>query len=201
MEEIQDRELNEQESLELISKMIRNTQKKIGKGGGTPFLIWGYTTICVTMLVWVLLFTTNNAQWHWLWFLILPVGSLLSRIYAKKKEQAPHVTTYVDRVIGYIWIVLGFTGAILSVLAFFLSIPILFTVTLIMGIGTALTGLVIQFRPLVISGALGMALSILVSLLSWKIQLPVFAFAFWVMMVVPGHYQNYKLKKTPCRKN
>ena len=39
------KKLNEQESLELITQMIQNTKFKMVKNTGTPFLIWGYMTV------------------------------------------------------------------------------------------------------------------------------------------------------------
>lgn len=192
---MQDKPLNEKESLELISRMIRNTQKKMEEGSGTIFLIWGYTTIIVTMLVWVLLVKTQSYEWQWIWFSLPVCGLLLTLIYNKKRETKPRVVTYVDRVIKYIWIVLGITGFILSSISIVHNLQILFVIVLIMGIGTTLTGLVISFRPLVISGVMGMILSVVLSFLSWKTQLPVFSIIFFLMMVIPGHYLNYKARK------
>ena len=50
-----DRVLNEKESLELIAQMIQNTKSRMTRNSGAPFLIWGYTTIIVSLLVWFLL--------------------------------------------------------------------------------------------------------------------------------------------------
>lgn len=38
---MENKKLNEKESLELISQMIQNTRTRVEKDGGTPFLIWG----------------------------------------------------------------------------------------------------------------------------------------------------------------
>lgn len=195
MKEMQDRPLNEKESLELISRMIRNTQQRMEEGSGTMFLIWGYTTVIVTMLVWGLLMKTGNYQWQWLWFLLPVTGNILSVVYTKKREKKPRVSTYVDKVISYIWIVLGITGFLLSAVSILHRLPILFIIVLIMGIGTTLTGLIVRFRPLVVSGIVGMVLSVVLSFLSWKIQMPVFASIFIIMMIIPGHYLNYKSRQ------
>ena len=62
-----DRVLNEKESLELIAQMIQNTKSRMTRNSGAPFLIWGYTTIIVSLLVWFLLKETGNYHWQWLW--------------------------------------------------------------------------------------------------------------------------------------
>jgi hypothetical protein len=58
-----DRVLNEKESLELIAQMIQNTKSRMTRNSGAPFLIWGYTTIIVSLLVWFLLKETGNYHW------------------------------------------------------------------------------------------------------------------------------------------
>ncbi|MDH6344037.1 putative membrane protein YedE/YeeE [Parabacteroides sp. PFB2-12] len=196
MEEMQDRQLNEKESLELISRMIRNTQERMEEGSGTMFLIWGYTTVIVTMLVREMLMRTGSYQWQWLWFLLPVCGSIMTMIHLKKRSKKPRVITYVDKVINYIWTVLGITGFLLSVISIVYRLPILFFIVLIMGIGTTLTGLVINFRPLVIAGVLGMLLSsILVVRMPYTLQMLIFSLIFLVMMIIPGHYLNYKSRK------
>ncbi len=196
MEETNNKQLNEKESLELIAQMIRNTRQKMEEGSGTLFLIWGYITVVVTMLVWTIVCYTQNPYYQYFWFLLPIAGSILTIIYKKKENRKPRATTYVDRIINYVWWVVGTSGFILSVISIVsYSFPILFVIVLIMGIGTTLTGLIISFRPLVISGILGMAVSIVLSFLSWKFQLPLFSLIFVFMMIIPGHYLNYKAKK------
>ena len=46
---MENKKLNEKESLELISQMIQNTRTRVEKDGGTPFLIWGYGTVIISL--------------------------------------------------------------------------------------------------------------------------------------------------------
>ena len=93
-----DRVLNEKESLELIAQMIQNTKSRMTRNSGAPFLIWGYTTIIVSLLVWFLLKETGNYHWQWLWFL-LPAISLPSPSSLQHKQ--PHmIPTYIARMYG-----------------------------------------------------------------------------------------------------
>jgi hypothetical protein len=64
-----------------------------------------------------------------------------------------------------------------------------------MGMGTALTGLVIKFRPLIISGFIGMASCIVPFIIQGNVQIIVFGVIYLAMMVIPGHILNYKGKK------
>lgn len=192
---MEDRQLNEKESLKLIAHMIRNTQQRIEKGNGLPFLIWGYTTIAVSLAVWYLFSTTGNPRWNYLWFLIPIIGYPTMMWVLKKQEKG--VTTYIDRIIAYVWIAFGVAGIVVSTSAIFLwTLPILFIVVLMMGTGTAITGLIIKFKPIIFSGFAGILLSYLCIILKGYESILAFAFIFLVMMVIPGHILNYKSRKS-----
>ena len=209
--EMQENPLNEKESLELITRMIQNTQRKLERGAGAPMLIWGYATIIATIAVWVALAITSNNNSHYLWYLI-PVIGITGMLMRKK--QPKEVRTYIDKVIGYIWIVLGVTGFILSILSFFIwKLPILFFIIIIMGMGTVLTGLVVEFKPTIIGGIIGLIISIPHYLLSghsihisdytisgYDMLSITFILAFVVMYIIPGHILNHRAKKA-CLKN
>ena len=54
---MEERKLNEKESLELIAQMIQNTKNRMETNCGMPFLLWGYTTVFTSLLVWLLVHT------------------------------------------------------------------------------------------------------------------------------------------------
>ncbi len=183
---MEERQLNEKESLELIARMIQNTQRKMEKGNGMPFLVWGYTTVLVSLLVWYFLSITGDYRMHFLWFLILVIGGPVTFFLTRKYEKG--VRTYVDRVVGYVWLVLGLAGFMMSITAMFIwNLPILFIIILLMGSGTAITGLIIRFLPIAIAGFTGIVLSLACLFIQGTGQILVFAAVFLVMMVIPGH--------------
>lgn len=199
--ELQERPLNEKESLEIITRMIRNTQKRLERGVGAPMLIWGYATIITTIAVRIAFKLTSDYNCHYLWF-IIPVTGITGMLLRKKRPR--EVRTYIDRVIGYIWLVLGTTAFLLSALSmvnFMWKLPILFVIIIIMGIGSTLTGLVTEFKPMIAGGIAGLLLSIVHYLIpGYDIKMLTFAFAFIVMYIIPGHILNYRAKKA-CLKN
>ena len=186
---------NEEESMALIAEMIRNTQRKMERGAGTPMLVWGYATVLATLAVWVGLKLTNDYRVQFLWFLI-PVIGLTWMLF--QRRQPPEVRTYVDKVVSYIWIVMGWSGFIVSCLSFLGAIrtTILFIITLMMGQGSVLTGLVTRFRPLTIGGIVALLLSFaLLHLTDIDLHLLTFALAFVAMGIIPGHILNRRAKK------
>jgi hypothetical protein len=200
--ELQDKALNEKESLELIARMIRNTQKGLERGAGFPMLLWGYATIVTTIAVWLALKLTSDYHYNYLWFLIPLIGG--SGIMLRRRRPEPGVRTYIDRIIRYVWLVVGLTGFLLSALSIMSTmwtLPILFIIILIMGMGSVLTGLIIEFKPMVIGGIAGLLVSVAHYLIpGYDLKMITFALAFVVMYIVPGHILNDKAKKA-CLKN
>lgn len=199
--EMQDKPLNEQESLALIAKMIQNTQRRLERGAGGYLLVWGYATVLTTIAIWIAFRLSENYNWNYFWFLI-PASGIPYILLKKRRPKG--IRTYVDKVMLYIWIVLGSTGFLLSSLSIFSvmwSFPILFIIILIMGMGSILTGLVTEFKPSVIGGILAMIIGAVHYLsASYDVKMLTFALAFMAMDVIPGHVLNYRAKKA-CLKN
>ena len=186
---------NEEESMALIAEMIRNTQRKMERGAGTPMLVWGYATVLATLAVWVGVTFTDDYRAQFLWFLIPVIGLTWMLL---QRRQPPEVRTYVDKVVSYIWIVMGWSGFIVSCLSFMgvIRTTILFIITLMMGQGSVLTGLVTRFRPLIIGGIVALLLSVaLLYLHTLGPHLLIFALAFVAMGIIPGYILNRRAKK------
>ena len=186
---VEKEDLNERESLELITRMIQNTKCRMAENAGMPFLLWGYMTVAVSLLVWFMLKQTGNADWNYLWFL-LPLVAFPGTLWSGRKRKKM-VRTYVDRIIGYVWTVFGLSAFLLSCVAvFWWDIPILFTILLLMGMGTALTGLIVGMKVVTVGGVLGALLSLGCFFIPGIRQMLFFALAFVFMMVIPGHMMN-----------
>lgn len=191
---MEDKTLNEKESLELITRMIKNTQQKMEKHNGIPFLIWGYITVITSVTIWLLMKNTGNYNWQFLWFIIPIIGYPTMLFFLKKEDKG--VKTFVDKVIAYVWICFGVASLVVSTaVVFYWNIPVLFIILLLMGTGTAITGLIIQFKPIAITGIVSIFLSSACLIVKGHDTILVFALAFLLMMVVPGHILNYKSRR------
>jgi hypothetical protein len=197
--------LNEAESLELITSMIQDTRARLARNTGTPFLIWGYTTIAVSLFNALTLYLGWSHSWAWSWFAI-PIIGWIGMILFNKNE--PGARNYIDRIVSMIWVVIGvsFGWLLAGIVVFGGSISYLTVV--VMGIGTVLTGCVIKHRITAICGWVAMFASLIFpTVIFIKSQsgslanisdnwiwgeLIVFAAIFFCMMVVPGHILNHK---------
>ncbi len=192
---LENRELNAAESLALINRMIETTRNRMERNAGLPFLIWGYLTVLFTAVIYLLVITTHDGSWNGLWLGLPVCGWLGMNFHLRRRTSEGSATTFIDRVIGQIWMVLGIVAFVVTALAIAtdLRLPILFLIVLLMGIGCALSGLVCRFVPSTIGGFVGIVLAPLFLLglaPTWNATL--FAAAFVAMMIVPGHILCYR---------
>lgn len=190
---MEDRKLEAAESLALIGRMIENTRSRMVRNAGRPLLAWGYATVVTTLLVWGTVVYFQNPRWNYLWMLLPVLGWLLMR-FTRGERPEGEVRTFVDRVIGNVWLVMGLSAWFVSMLSLFapIRLPILFIILLTMGMGTAVTGLIIRFRPAVAGGVAAIVLAPLSIVADNMWQPLVFIAGFVLMMIVPGHILNYK---------
>ena len=201
--------MNEAESLELITSMIYDSRARMTKNLGTPFLIWGYTTVAVSICQAVILACVEEFYpYLWGWFAIPVVGWLLMMLF-NKQEKA--VTNYIDRCINALWCAIGVAAFLLP----FTGVFVFPGVIMLMGIGTATTAAVVKDKIVKRIGYAAIFSSLLFSfvrlLLSrvlspeqfggkerYLVECIIFAVIMFLLLVVSGHILNYKKK---CLKN
>lgn len=205
---MEDKKLNERESIELITAMISRTNERYF-GDGNIYLVWGYVTLVVASSVWLLLTLTHNPAWNWLWFLIWIIGGISTPVMARKQQGKYGVKTYSDKLINRIWTVVGISGIACTAacLAFTLikgincwSVMLLFALVIIPVIEIA-QGVILEEKSFVAGGAIGLSAGIItgcciaggVPLYTYW-YMPMFILAFVSMMIIPGHVLNYKAR-------
>lgn len=205
---MENNKLSEAQSLELITSMIQDSRSRLARNSGTPFLIWGYTTVAVSLFNALALYLGWSHDWAWSWFSIPVIGWLGMMLLFK---QEPSARNYIDRIVSMIWVVIGLSFAWLFVGAVVFGCSISFLTVVVMGIGTVLTGCVIKHRTTTICGWAAMCASLIFPIVYFIIaksgsasaisevwiwgELIVFALIFLVMMVIPGHILNHKYNK------
>jgi len=199
---MEDKNLTTEESIALITRMIENTRRNFSTGGGAMFLIWGYTTIAVTLAVLAALHLTQSPLVMWLWCAIPAVGGVLTWRHARRHRRP--VTTHLDKSVAAVWRISAGVAAccMVSIYASVLTdgkpyIDILFSIGLLMSMATAITGRLIGSRLIVIGGSIGIGLSSALPAFAGDMmrQLLLFAVIFLVAQVIPGHLLNRACKR------
>lgn len=213
----QEKKMNAAESLELISSMIRSSRRDLARNSYRPFLIWGYTTVVVSIIELILHLvaepTTSPALRLWIWWAIPVIGSVLMLIFRDRDNQTK---SPLDINIGAVWGVLSFTLVpilsniiIISGRAGYVILPM---VLVVMGAGSLITGIMCKMKPIIYGGWASMIGSVAMSVLSlWFIkssevadaatqaclaegyisgQMVIFIISFVLSMILPGHYMK-----------
>ena len=198
--------LTEAQSLELITSMINDTRNRLARNSGTPFLIWGYTTVAVALLNCVTTYLQLSHYWNFSWFAIPFIGWIGMMLFNTKDKGARNL---IDRIISIVWCVLSIAYLWIFIGSTIYRAPILYYTILFMGVGTLITGLVLRHRTTQYCGIGAMICSLaypfftflmlkgiiatIPGLHSWAwIEIAYFAAIFFVMMVIPGHILNHK---------
>lgn len=200
---MEEKRMNEAESLELITSMINDSRARMTKNLGTPFLIWGYTTVAVSICQAVIVACVEEFYpYLWGWFAIPVVGWLLMLLFNKQEKT---VTNYIDRCINALWCAIGVAAFILP----FMGIFVFPSVIMLIGVGTATTAAVVKDRIVKRIGYAAIFSSLLFSfvrlLLSrlftleqfagrerYLVECIIFAVIMFLLLIVSGHILNYK---------
>ena len=201
---MEERKLNEKESLELITQMIQNSKKNLRVGRGNQFILWGWLGAITSLAVMVMLMWTKNPAWNWLWFAI-PIIGWPTMMWQMKKEEKP-VVTFTDKVLKAVWMSIGSLGmGGIFLMGIYTNNMMLMLpgVCLLMAIGVFITGAVLNDRTLKIYAF--SALCIVMAASSYiatgndntilLLDYIVFSLGFIWMLVIPGYHLNKEAKK------
>lgn len=185
---MEERTLNEKESMELISQMIRNAQRRFERVNAAPFLAFGYATIFIALVVWYLIDMSDNPRWNLLWMSIPLVGMLSMKLFFPKRIST--VKSFVDKAIDYVWNIIGAVMFMVGILAIFVRIDVMADIILLMGIAMTLTGLFAKLKVIIVGGVLGTLASslFLFDVVRGVDNILLFAAIVFIIMVVPGHF-------------
>lgn len=185
-----DKKMKPEESIDIIGKMMSETRKSVLRLCYVPFLTWGGATLVVSMSVYILLLSYNNYLINLCWFLIPILGFILTQIF---KPHGKPVKTGITVALQSIWCMLGILMIIFSISAFLIEFNILFFILLFLSIGSFVSGAVISYPFMKYSSLPGFIMSVVMLMLPYYTQIPLFAAAIAIMMIVPGYRMKQDL--------
>ena len=199
---MEERKLNEKESLELITQMIQNSKKNLQVGRGNQFILWGWLGAITSLAVMGMLMWTKNPMWNWLWFAIPVIGWPVMMWQLKKAEKP--VVTFTDKVLKAVWMSIGSVGmAGIFLMAIYAKNMMLMLpgACILMAIGVFITGTVLNDRKTKTSASSTLFVIMMASChivfmkdhFMWYYI--VFSLGFIGMLVVPGYHLNKEAKK------
>lgn len=208
--------LDERRSIEIISKMIADTSAHIDSESGKYFLLWGYTTVIVSLFEYLAqICHLPMPLCLWAWFLIPVVGGI-GTIILNRNANNTRPKSYVDRSISAVWTVFGLSFGMVFIAALVYHTSLLYLTSLMMGMGTVITGKICRHKVLAWAGKVGVMLSLIFPLFHLWIrengnvlrescndcfeaivysEIIIFAVIFLIMMVIPGHILYNRSKR------
>jgi cobalamin synthase len=150
--EMETNEMTPEQSLQVISDAIAKSRKDFERNAGTPMILWGAIVLVFSVVIWLLLRTTDNLLWNFLWFGIPLTGWPLLHIYLKDKE-IKGARNFVNDTIGQIWIGYGIFALLTAGALSFIAAEYIGVITMtLLGYAAAMTGMVLKNRFITIGG-------------------------------------------------
>lgn len=207
---MEERKLNEKESLELITQMIVHTRSRLQTSNGNVYLLWGYTSVVVALLIYGIGFFSSHPGWNFLWFLIWIVGGTFTGHILKKEKEKKVPKSYTDRLTEGLWSIVGYCALVGTFLCLYFMLfrgadcwaLLLVFGLFVIGFASSMQGIILKEKCLVYGGSIGMLVGAWVTccliadipLLNTWIT-PLFIVSFVCMMIVPGHILNRKARQ------
>lgn len=203
---IMEKKLNEQESMQLINEMIRQTRSNIQKGGGEGLLVVGYAMVVISLLQVVLMHVLTPAWMaSYVWLLMIPVTFVVFYLGYRQGKKAL-VKTHLDRIASGVWMGFVITIAIMLSLMFMHGIKtngsymgwmVTPLIMALVGFAQYISSIVYKFKPMLAGaivfwiGSVG-ALAYTCLTMEGSGQMVIYALAVIGGFIVPGHMMNRK---------
>ena len=204
---MEERKMNEAESFELITSMINDSRARMGRDFGTPFLIWGYTTVLVSIIqALIVTFVDDFMPYLLLWCAIPLIGWPLMLCLNRHERGA---VNYIDRCVGAVWTGIGIASVFIPFYCG-LGISVFSTVVVLMGVGTYVTAVVIKDKVVKRIGVAAIISPVAFAIAKFAYvryhtvqdvayygglyltECIIFAVIIFMLLVVPGHILNHK---------
>ncbi len=205
-----DKKITPQEGIAIISQMIDASKQRTAMPNLSISIMWTALSVITAAVVGILLTTTGDAGYNWLWFAIPVIGIPLNIIIAGKIKKESVVKTYIDRLSDGVWRIVGYVSMLLTVVCIIFWLCghpeawnlMLLYAFIVVGLGAAMQGVIIRELSYTVGGVFsviagfvvgGLMLSSVPLYITWII--PLYILCFILMFIVPAAIIYSKHKK------
>jgi hypothetical protein len=182
--------LNPQQSLDLITSMIRQAKGNVQKTS-FYFLLWGWTIVIANLGVYIMIKFTDVQNPFLMFAITIPAG-IISIIYSTRQDKTSIVTTHLDQIHMWLWIGYGincFLVVLVGKYVGWMVNPIIITMC---AMPTFITGVILKFKPLMFGGVVFWIAGVALFFIAKDDQFLLAALAIALGYLVPG----YMLRKS-----
>lgn len=163
-------------SLRLITETIERSRRTMAKNSGKPMILWGSLVAATSVVIWALWTKTGTPVWNLLWFAMSALGGFFTYRMNRNREKVP--ATEISRILGKVWMWFGFFATGFYVLLWavalirysahmegIVTVDLTLLLTMMMGLCGAISGAVMNCKPVTVCSVLATALSVIFVLL------------------------------------
>ncbi len=184
---MQEEKFSPEQSLQLIQSMISKTKQDMSDKS-LHFLVWGWITFIACTGQFILKHILEYEQHYYIWSLVF-VGVAFNIWYGIKAGRTRKARTYVGDSMRYLWIGMGLSYFVLSMILTKLGwhTTIFPFFILLYGLGTFVSGSILQFRPFQVGGIIAWALAIGAVYVEYDYQMLFGAAAILISYIIPAY--------------
>ena len=189
--------LTEKQSLSIIEEMINRAKNQFSEDGSL-YLLWGWVILFCSLGHFVLQVVVEyNRPWQ-IWS-VTWVVAVYMLFFLRKKNRTRKVKTYTEELLSYVWLAF----VIMMALTFFLLqkfVPQFWLynfmfILLCYGMPTFLSGIILQFRPLIFGGVVCWVLSAASGFVHFSYHPLFVSAAVVVAWIIPGYILRERFKR------
>lgn len=175
------------QSIELIQNMIAKTRSNLGENR-IYFLFWGWLAFSALLLQFVLKAIVRYPHHYLVWLIVIP-AVIITVLYSRKRHHSGP-RTYVSESMASLWTGISISFFVLCIVVsggpggWHYAYPYFI---LFYGLGTFISGKILQFRPLVWGGVFNWVLAAVCPWLPYDYQILLSALALLTSYIIPGH--------------
>lgn len=158
---------------------------------GSGFLAWGYSTIFFSVLVYICLRLTSNELFYILYAGIPISANITTALLQKGKTKSD-----TENLINKIWSLFGFLTLLCCIGRYYYPFPLFAFISLLMGIETSITGIIIKDKIVAVLGFTGILGTVSLVIISGYEQNLILSAVFFFIAVIPGYIINHKNRRT-----
>jgi len=186
-----DKSFSPEQSLLLIQSMIDKTRKSYSDKS-RYFLLWGWTAMFAFLGQFFLQSVIGYPRHYYVWWITV-VAIAVTFIFLSKEKKTIQARSYVSESMNHLWTGMGISFFVISMIfikygwencyPFFITFY---------GVGTFISGRILQFKPFIVGGVLCWLLAIASAWLQVEYQMLFAALALLVSYIIPGYLLRAK---------
>jgi hypothetical protein len=136
----------------------------------------------------------DSKYYPWVW-LALPVVAVVQVVLQISQRKKAKVNTQLDKIIGYVWLADGICMGIVIVSGNVMQASAYPTLMMLYGIGTFISGSIMNFKPMQFGAVICWALAIVTFHVSFEYQSLLLPLGVIVAYIIPGHLLRKRFRE------